>query len=158
VEGGCWTNVDKLKSKTKIMLERNNISTLDERPANISIINPVLAIVGSGYRLDSGECVVVGIFDVYAEERSQYGGASGTDRHLISTKAIVFRKTRIMSSKKNINETFLDFVEQAASEFSRQVRWNRSHPNVENLKEQIPRLFYPPISQREMENYMSKDK
>lgn len=127
VGGLCWTNVDQVKQRAKLTLERIGISVYEEPLFITSPFSTNIVITGLGLR--SGDGVCFGNIEIrsFREIFYDFGGAS------IKYHGSNYVRNSVALSGSNLNASFLSAVDTFISEFSADVFVARKNENVANI-------------------------
>ncbi|WP_417275603.1 hypothetical protein [Celeribacter halophilus] len=157
VGGGCWTNVDSVKAKLRLALERDGIGVLNEAPAFYSPAVVVLAFQGLGVRADSGVCAGNFSLDIGRYSSSRWGGDYGTTPFNFSAWHEFWSTSTIFISGQNHNSQVVEFAEGALTRFLGDYFAAKRSDEVALFYEQFPKLEEEPLSWAEFKKSLAGD-
>lgn len=154
VTGNCWTNVDLVKSKIKLLLEQNDVAVVEEI-ANSDFTRPSIAFNVMGWKA-GGVCVASAEFSVTTWDYMLRRTKGNETVWLFDAYNTLFSRGYLMTNGGNVNSSVAEFAETSTSEFLADVIAGRRDPNVNAFFEQFPHNLETPLNYEEYKALHSK--
>lgn len=128
ITGGCWTNAEAIKQKTRLTLEQSGISVHLQPMASRYPYNGDLQISAFGGRSAAGRClghIEIAIVDI--------GIRTMANADLVGE--IVYFSDSAIAAGEDLNDQFASHVEKATNELAATILSSRRHEKVAPLLE-----------------------
>lgn len=132
ISGQCWTNSDKIRQQSKLILEQSELKVYEEPLFIISPFSVNLVISALGERSGEGRCFGSFRIESFRQTLTHYNGVK------IQYRAANFTQNMVASGsgRGNLNDHFLEAADNFVSMFSSQVTAARKLPLVSDVIEQ----------------------
>ena len=145
VEGGCWTNVERVKQRARLALEQSGIKVYTEPLFHVAPFTTRLSVSALGKR---GGGVCFGDVVVRASGRSFLRWGEN-EEFAIETMSVNFSKRAIFVNPRSLDGQILEAVDTFVSEFAADVIANRRHGTVAKLLKEYPHSGDDPITMKQ---------
>ena len=156
VTDNCWTNAKSIEARVRLIFEQSDISTVDELPAFLTVVTPIVSISALGFRTNNGTCAVNATLKVIHRGYTELGDSDRGVSYYFQGLVHSFSRFAIFTSGSNTNSQLADFFETSASELAIKVLSGRRNLDVENFFDMNPNYLEEPMTQEEFEEYLKK--
>ncbi len=151
VTDNCWTNSNSIGSRTRLLLEQNDIETIDGIAFH-DMSAPVVYVSAFGFK-NGSLCVVSAEFSVYSQGNSYWDASQrGGKEWFVAQFNEIHSSQYLFTGPGAVNDEISDWFDGQASEFIANVLSARRNPDVQSFMADFPKLFGRPATISNTEN------
>lgn len=153
VEGGCWTEGERTKTKIRLMFQQKGLQVIDYKAAFYGYDVVLSELTALGVRTKAGICAVNAEFRVVTRSFSNIGTTFYNDSYTAVGMVELFSSNTLLTGAGDLDDELDRFFDRAVSEFLAKRYFARGSDSVIAFRTDNPSTGRPPMPFSDYETF-----